>query len=218
MTAEQAEVPNTPYHEQAAQQMSQFASQFGPEMERFFSGMMAHGGLPDINTMLQGMSDMGDLDRRKTQQAIAGSQHPMGSTSQSRAMAGAMNEGDLQRQLMRSQLGMQAHEGAMGRMFGGAQGLAGMPGIYGAPAGIEASMFGITSPYDLANLQARQQTGMTNLQSQLQRQSAMNEWMARMGLYQPDRIQTPSSFEKYVNPFLQAGASFAGDFFKPIPS
>lgn len=200
------EVPDTPYHRQSAEQMSQFATQFGPEMEKFFSGMMAHGGLPDINSMLDQTRQLGDLDRRATAQTVQGSMHPAGSTAQTRAMAGSLDQGDLQRQLMMSQLGMQAQEGAMGRQFAGAQGLSGMPGIYGAPSSIEASMFGIRSPYDMANFNA-------DLQTRLQRQSSMDNWMTAMGLYQPDRIQSPSDFEKYVSPFLDAAMKGLGAYF-----
>lgn len=162
-------------------------------MEKFFGGMMAHGGRQDVSQILADM-DRGFLGQQQDMiNQLKASGIPLQSSGMARAMGDQLGRANVSHNLARGQVQLDEMGRAMGRQFQGAGGLAGMPGYYAQPSSIEAAMFGMTSPYDMARLSHLGQ-GYNNLFSQ--------------NYYQPERVEGPSSYEKYVDPFL--GPIFQG--------
>lgn len=104
--------------------------------------------------------------------------------------------------------GLGANEAEQQRRFQGAQGLAGMPGYYGAPASFEMQMLGLQQPYDIARFQGQTQTGIAQADMQSQ---FMNNLMSRdyQGAY-----MEPSGFERYISPWLNPLLGVGGDVAK----
>lgn len=179
--------PDTPISQQAASQAQNSIGAHGADMEKFFGGMMQGGGMPDITQVL------GDMDRRfATQQQgmvndLKSSGIPLQSSAMARIMGDQLGQANIGHNLGRGQMEIDQMNQAMQRQFQGAGGLAGMPSYYAQPSSIEAAMFGMRQPYDMARMQ-----GLGNAYNNLYSQN----------YYQPERIEGPSGYEMYVDPFL----------------
>jgi hypothetical protein len=191
LEAPQMEVPDTPITQQAADQAGKSVSRFGPDLEKFFYGMMSGGGMPDLSTLLDSANKQYKMNQQDIQENIINSGLPRGSTAMSRALGKSLGQAnnDFLLGLTRERLG--AEERSMGRQFRGAGGLAGMPGYYGQPSSLERAMFQMKAPYELENFNA-----LRDLQNQ------QANFMNNLAFYQPERIQEPSPFDKYVSPIL----------------
>lgn len=197
----QMDVPDTPLSQQAGQDMSRSISQYGPEMEKFFFGMMQNGGLQNSQGILDSMQQRGQMNDQNTRAQVMSSQLPQGSTAQTRALGGELSQNALDRNIQMGNIELQQANQAMNRQFQGAQGLGSMPSYYGQPSSVEQAMFSMQTPYRMANHEA-----------QMQEQSAQDQWMQAMGLMQPERVvtQEPSPWDQYVSPILNAAAPAVG--------
>lgn len=188
---QQTQAPDTPYSQQAAQRANQSVGQYGPEMEKMLYGMMMGGGSQNVDKLMADMNAKQGMDRQNTLNQIKSSGVPMQSSAMGRAVGQGLGQVDASANLAMGDMRRQMMESAMGRQFQGAQGLSGMPGYYGQPSSIEQAIMGMRLPYDQMNFQAGQN-----------KDNAMANWMAQLGMYQPERMQEPSKFDKYVSPIL----------------
>ncbi len=181
--------PETPISEQAARQQQGSIGAHGADMEKFFGGMMAGGGRQNLDQIL------GDMDRGfGTQQQnminqMKASGVPMQSSAMNRMMTEGLGQANVQHNLARGQVQLGEMGNTMQRQFQGASGLGMMPSYYGAPSSIEQAMFGMRQPYDIAQMQ-----GMGNAMNNLYSQN----------YFQPERIEGPSGFDKWITPWLSS--------------
>jgi hypothetical protein len=96
--------------------------------------------------------------------------------------------------------------------FSGAQGLGYMPSYYAQPSSVELAMIGAKTPYELAEFNANYGSKMAGFNAQQQQQAILAQWMQQLGMYQPERIQTPSAFDKYAKPIIGAGMAGYGAY------
>ncbi len=212
--------------------MERSVSQHGPDLERFYYGQMMGGGpSADYGTGL--MRAEHDRARQDTMQQLQASGIPMQSSAMARTAGESLGQMDNQFAMQMGQYQDQLRQQELQNRMMGAQGLEGMGGYYAQPTSIEQAIFGMRSPYDMANFQAQQQAQMANMgarnqagmanmqalnqanqfgaqaqnQAALAHQQAMADWMTQLGMYQPHRMETPSPFQSYVMPFLEAGAN-----------
>lgn len=176
------------------QQMQQNIGRFGPDIEKFMYGMMMGGGKNNVSKLTNDMNQQYQNRSQDITNQVKASGIPMQSTAMARAMGDSLGKANTDYSTQLGQLQAGLMENAMGRQFQGAQGLMGMPSYYGQPTSIEQAIFGMRSPYDMANFDARMNT-----------QNNMANWMGQYGMYQPERVQTPSPFDQYVSPLLNAG-------------
>lgn len=181
------ETPATPISERAAADAQRSVGAHGADMEKFFGGMMAHGGMPDISQTLGRMDQLYGQQQQDMINQLKASGLPLNSSAMAQAMGGALSQGAQQHNLARGMLEMDQMNQAMGRQFQGAAGLGSMPSYFGQPSSIEQAMFGMQMPYDLARIQ-----GLGNAYGQLWGQN----------YYTPTYIEGPSPYEMYVDPFL----------------
>ena len=168
-------------------------------MEKFFGGMMAHGGAQDVSQILSDMDRQFGTQQQDMINDIRASGIPLQSSAMARIMGDQLGRSNVMHNLGRGQVQLDQMNQAMQRQFQGAGGLAGMPGYYGQPSSIEAAMFGMRQPYDMARMQ-----GLGDAYNHLWAQN----------YYNPTYIEGPSNYEKYVDPFvgpvLQLLGTFAG--------
>ncbi len=143
-----------------------------------------------------------------TRASVMNSGLPMG-TAMGRALGREMGNVQNQGNIGMLGAGLAANDANMSRRFAAAQGLQGMPGMYGAPGSMELQMLGMQQPYDIARYQGNNQRNM--MSSQLQSQF-MNNLMGKdyEGFY-----MEPSKFEQYISPFINP---LLEGFGKAIPS
>lgn len=179
--------PATPLSEQAASDVSRNIGAHGGDLAKFFSGMMANGGQQNLDQIL---ADMNTQFRNTQQQSIndvKASGIPLASSGMARLMGDTLGKANVDYNVNRGQIQLNEMNNVFQRMFGGAQGLQGLNDFYSAPTSIEAAMFGMRQPYDMARI-----NGLSNAYSQLFNQN----------YYQPDRVEGPSGYQKYVAPFV----------------
>lgn len=201
------EAPETPISEQAASQASRSTGAHGSDMEKFFSGMMKGGGQQDVSQILGDMDRMFGRQQQGMINDIKASGVPLQSSGMARIMGDQLGQANIGHNLARGQVELDQMNQAMQRQFQGAGGLGGMPSYYAQPSSIEAAMFGMKQPYDMARMQ-----GLGNAYGQLFNQN----------YYQPERIEGPSGYEQYIDPFLgpilQGLGRAAGSAMLPTPS
>lgn len=177
--------------------MDRGVQQYGPQMEKFYYGMMQGGGRQDATQLIEDMMRQGQMQDRQTRADVMSSQLPQG-TAQTRALAGELGKNRLDRNIAIQQLEQDLMNQAMQRQFQGAQGLQGSQQYYEGPSSIELAMLGARQPYDLANLEAR-----------TQQQQALDQMMTQLGMYQPERQTYASPWEQFVNPFINLAGNAA---------
>lgn len=203
------EVPDTPISQQAANQMQSSVSRFGPEMEKFFYGMMQNGGAQNIDNLMKNIQERGQQNQQDIRAQVLSQDLPRGSTAQARALGGELSDAALERNIQMGNIRRQMEQQAMQRQFQGAQGLSQMPQFYQQPSAVEQQMFSMQTPYRMQNMQNQMEQRLANLRARQSTQRAKAGLMGEIGTYQPERIQQPSGFQKYVSPLLKAGTSIA---------
>ena len=179
--------------------MQSTIGRFGPELEKFFYGKMLGGDQGNINRLLGDMNTQHASGQQDLMNKIKASGIPMGSSAMGRAVGGELGRANTDFNVQRGGMMEDMRRHDLGTQFQGAGGLGGMPGYYAAPSSIEAAIFGMKSPYDMANFGAR-----------MQDRGSMQNWMSQYGMYQPERVQRPSGFDQYVSPWLNPLMQGAG--------
>lgn len=190
-TTPQMQIPGTEASDRALSQAQHTTSFYGPEMEKFFYGQMMGGGKQNIDKLMADMLTQRDRGQQDAINKVKASGVPMQSTAMSRAMTDELGNVNLQSDIALGQLRSGLLENEMNRRYRAAQGLGNMGNYYAQPSSIEQAIFGMKTPYRMANYQAS-----------LADRQAMANWMNQLGMYQPERVQTPSPFQQYVSPVL----------------
>lgn len=208
------DLPNKNISQQAANRANQSVSQYGPEMEKMFYGMMQNGGLPDLRSYLSNAKQVHADQRSRSIADLKSSGIPLRSTAMAKAAGQTLGQADNQFAMSMADREIQEYNNALNRQFQGAAGLGTMPGYYAAPSSVEMSMIDALTPYHTGNLNAQLQTQMT--QGQGYNTLMNNNWQ---GI---DTYMMPSKFDQYVSPFLNplleglAGGLPYMDIFKAI--
>jgi len=182
----------------ALQSMYGMANQYGNKVGDYYQNLLQNGGIGDTNQLL---AQQAQLDKQQRDQLAADISARTDLRGSAGARALSQGLGNLALQQSTNALGTQLNQQnlAENRKMGAASGLAGLPGIYGAPTSLEmAFMQGIQQPEKMANFQSQQ--NYNNLMGQYM-MNAPSIW-GNSVMYDPNMLMGPSDFDKYIAPFL----------------
>jgi hypothetical protein len=186
------EIPNSPLSQIAANRANQSVGRYGPDLEKFFYGMMNKGGEQDLNDILSAMDKTQKSGAEQTRASVMNSGIPMNSTAMARALSGQLGQQADQYAMNRALLKRDEMGNVYNRQMQGATGLGSMPSYYSAPSSIELAMLGLQN-----------QANMANMQSQLGTQEMQGNALSSLLSNDQNRwYMTDSPFSMYVEPFL----------------